>query len=43
MLIYNRYPQGDALIAPETEQYLRTYLEANFPEADFLVVADLSA
>ncbi|WGE32415.1 dethiobiotin synthase [Actinobacillus genomosp. 2] len=37
-LIYNSYPQTDEIIQQSTLNYLREYIERNFPEAEFLVM-----
>ncbi len=37
-LIYNSYPPTDEIIQQSTLNYLREYIERNFPEAEFLVM-----
>ncbi|SUT86543.1 dithiobiotin synthetase [Actinobacillus ureae] len=37
-LIYNSYPQTDEIIQQNTLNYLREYIEHNFPNAEFLVM-----
>ncbi|AFU18530.1 dethiobiotin synthase [Actinobacillus suis] len=37
-LIYNSYPQTDEIIQQSTLNYLRTYIECHFPEAEFLIM-----
>lgn len=38
-LVYNLYPEGeDKIIQTDTMEYLQTYLQKHFPEAEFVIV-----
>lgn len=43
MLVYNRFPQTDALIENETAAYLQNYLQRHFPDAVFETMEEMSA
>ena len=43
MLVYNRFPQTDALIENETAAYLQNYLQRHFPDAVFETMEEISA
>ena len=43
MLVYNRFPQTDALIENETAAYLQNYLQRHFPDAVFETMEEMGA
>lgn len=42
VLVYNRYPNQDAMICRDTEQYLKHYLQQHFPSAQFVALDEMS-
>lgn len=41
-VIYNRFPEKDALIEQDTQQYLQRYLQQHFPKTEFVLLEKLN-